>query len=279
MSGEPTTNPLVSCKWLSEHLNDEKIIIVDCRYNLFDKAWGKNEYDKGHIPGACFLDMEKELTGKVGEHGGRHPLPHAEAFEESMRQIGLEEGKTVIAYDWDGSGASRLWWLLNYFGYPHVRILDGGYDGWVDSGLRITKEVPDTKRGSFSAHITGHILVSRADLDKLPHGTRIIDVRDRERYLGIVEPIDKVAGHIPGAINIPYKDIVEKPGKFKNYNELKEIFSQSGEEPVVYCGSGITSCVNFVALESIGKHPKLYAGSWSDWISYEDSEIATGEHS
>ncbi len=279
MSGEPTVNPLVSSKWLSNRLDDNSLIIVDCRYNLFDKAWGRTEYDKGHIPGACFLDMEKELTGQVGEHGGRHPLPPMKAFEESMKRIGLENGKMVIAYDWDGSGAARLWWLLNYFGYPEVRILDGGYDGWVDAGLHITKDVPKTGRGNFSARITGHILVSRSDLDKLPHGTRIIDVRDRERYLGIVEPIDKIAGHIPGAINIPYKDIVEKPGKFKDLNELKEIFSQSGEEPVVYCGSGITSCVNFVALESIGKHPKLYAGSWSDWISYEDSEIATGEHS
>lgn len=277
MPEERNNYPLVSCEWLSEHLEDDSLIIVDCRYNLMDKSFGGIEYNKGHIPGAHFLDMEKELTGNLAKHGGRHPLPDMKSFQDSMNRIGLEKGKTVIAYDIDGSGASRLWWLLNYFGHHEVEILDGGFHEWADSGLPVTKDVPESKPGNFMAHVTGHILVSREDLNNLPHGTRIIDVRDRERYLGIAEPIDKIAGHIPGAINIPYKDIIEKPGKFKNREELQRLFSQSGSEPVVYCGSGITSCVNFVALETIGKHPKLYAGSWSDWISYEDSVIATGE--
>ncbi len=279
MGSEQNAGPLVSCKWLSEHLNDDSLIIVDCRYSLKDKGFGKSEYGNGHIPGAYFLDMEKELTGNVGKHGGRHPLPDIVSFQESMNRIGLENGKTVIAYDGDGSGASRLWWMLNYFGHNSAKILDGGFQEWIDSGLPVTVEIPPERAGNFKARITGHILVSREDLDKLPHGSKIIDVRDRERYLGITEPIDRIAGHIPGAINIPYKDIIDKPGKFRRREELEKLFSESGDEPVVYCGSGITSCVNFVALESIGKHPKLYAGSWSDWISYEDSEIATGEHS
>ncbi len=277
MPGEPASNPLVSSKWLSEHLEDESIIIVDCRYNLMDKAYGREAYNAGHIPGAHFLDMERKLTGSVGKHGGRHPLPEMDEFQESMNSIGLSPVYTVIAYDDDGSGASRLWWLLKYYGHPGVMILDGGFQEWKDSGLPVTRNVPEQKKGDFRARITGQILVNRDDLMKLPHGTKIIDVRDRERYLGITEPIDRIAGHIPGAINIPYKDIIEKPGKFRNRQELEKIFSGSGKEPVVYCGSGITSCVNFVALESIGRHPKLYAGSWSDWISYEDSEIATGE--
>ncbi len=277
MPGEPLNNPLVSCKWLSEHIEDKSLIIVDCRYNLLDKAYGREAYSKGHIPGAYFLDMEMRLTGNVGKHGGRHPLPEMEEFQESMNHIGLEPGKTVIAYDDDGSGASRLWWLLKYYGHPEVMILDGGFQEWSDFGLPVSRNVPEPRKGNFKARIAGHILVTRDDLMKLPHGTKIIDVRDRERYLGITEPIDKIAGHIPGAINIPYKDIIEKPGKFRSPEELEKIFSGSGKDPVVYCGSGITSCVNFVALESIGRHPKLYAGSWSDWISYEDSEIATGE--
>ena len=279
MIGETNESPLVSCKWLSEHLEDDSLIIVDCRYSLMDKGFGLAEYAKGHVPGAYFLDMEKKLTGDVGEHGGRHPLPDMHSFQESMNRIGLEDGKTVIAYDGDGSGASRLWWMLNYFGHKEAKILDGGFQEWVESAFPVTVEAPPEKRGSFRAHVAGHILVSREDLSMLPHGSKIIDVRDRERYLGLVEPIDRIAGHIPGAINIPYREILEKPGKFRSREELEKLFADSGSEPVVYCGSGITSCVNFVALETIGKHPRLYAGSWSDWISYEDSEIATGEHS
>lgn len=276
MPSEASQNLLVSCKWLAEHLEDKSLIIVDCRYNLMDKSFGRREYDKGHVPEAHFLDMEKELTGVIKKHGGRHPLPEPDAFQESMNRIGLVQGKTVVAYDGDGSGASRLWWLLTYFGYNKALILDGGFQEWSDSGFPVTKVVPASTRGNFKARVSGHILVNRDELDGLPHGSKIIDVRDRERYLGIVEPIDRIAGHIPGAINIPYTDILEKPGKFRSREELEMIFSESGSEPVVYCGSGITSCVNFVALKIIGKHPKLYAGSWSDWISYEDSGIATG---
>lgn len=279
MPGETSEGPLVSITWLSDHINDEYVIIADCRYNLMDKSLGRSQYDTGHIPGAYFLDMEKELTGEVKAHGGRHPVPEAQSFQDSMNRIGLTDEKLVVAYDLDGSGASRLWWLLNHFGHPRVKILDGGFQSWADSGLPVTREAPAEKKGNFIARVNGEILVSRKDLDSLPHGSRIIDVRDRERYLGEVEPIDKIAGHIPGAINVPYKVIMDTPGKFRSRKELERIFSGSGDEPVVYCGSGITSCVNFVALEAIGKHPRLYAGSWSDWISYEDSKIATGENS
>lgn len=278
MSGESHDYPFVSCQWLSEHIDDESLIIVDCRYNLVDKSYGRREYDKSHLPRAYFMDMEKELTGTVSRHGGRHPLPPMESFQKSMNRIGLSPEKTVIAYDGDGSGAARLWWLLRHFGHERARILDGGFPDWKDLGLPVTKDVPREITGKFTARVTGNILVDRRGLDSLPHASRIIDVRDRERYLGEVEPIDPVAGHIPGAINVPYKDVMERPAKFRNREELEKLFSSSGNEPVVYCGSGITSCVNFVALESIGKHPLLYAGSWSDWISYEDSEIATGEN-
>ncbi len=268
--------PLVSIEWLTNHLNDPDYIIIDCRYDLFDKELGAREYGESHIPGAFFLHMEKALTGKVESHGGRHPIPKPERFMEAMNSVGLSPEKTVIGYDNDGSGASRLWWLLNYYGHKNVRILNGGYPLWVESGFPVTKEVPEPKKGSFVPVVNEQILTGVEDLKKLEPGSKIVDSRARERYLGNVEPIDFKAGHIPGAINIPYTEAIEGKALFKKKEELEKIFGPAGKTPVVYCGSGITSCVSFVALKTIGKNPKLYAGSWSDWISYEENDVATG---
>ncbi len=277
MASELPDDPFVSVQWLESHLNDPDYIIVDCRYNLFDHELGAREYHENHIPGAFFLHMEKDLTARVQEHGGRHPIPKPDSFRQSMNSIGLTPEKTVIAYDNDGSGAARLWWLLNYYGHDGVRILNGGYPLWVESGLPVTRDIPQRKEGNFVPVVNGQILSGVRDLKKLERGSIIVDSRTRERYLGEVEPIDFKAGHIPGAINIPYTKAIKEKALFKDRKELQEIFRDAGDFPVVYCGSGITSCVSFVALKSIGKDPKLYAGSWSDWISYEENGVATGD--
>lgn len=270
-------DPFVTCDWLRDRLNDPAVVIADCRYDLSDFSLGRREYGKSHIPNAHFLHMEGVLAGDVGEHGGRHPIPDAEKFAEAMNSIGMDETATVIAYDGDGSGASRLWWLLNYFGHANVKILNGGFPLWKELGLPLTDIVPPARAGNFVPGRNDYIFMDKDQLRTLNSGEIIIDSRARERYMGIAEPIDRKAGHIPGSINIPYTEVLAKAGLFKGKDELKHIFADVGGNPVLYCGSGITSCVNFVALVSVGKQPRLYAGSWSDWISYEENEISVGE--
>ena len=269
--------PLVSIEWLRENLDDPKIIVADCRYNLYDHELGAREYSEGHIPGAYFCTMEKGLISPVREHGGRHPLPEKDNFRASMNRIGLTPDSTVVAYDNDGSGAARLWWLLLYFGHENVKILNGGYPLWVESGLPSSREVPGKKSGNFEPSVNHGLLCTVDELRDPGNDCTIVDSRAWERYIGKVEPIDFKAGHIPGAINIPYTDAIRDKAIFRSRDELEKIYSRSGEKPVFYCGSGITSCVSFVAARILGKDPRLYAGSFSDWISYPDNEVATGE--
>lgn len=277
MSNDTSRNPFVTCQWLLDRLGDESIIIADCRYDLKDHGLGLKEYREEHIPGAHYLNMEGVLAGEVKMHGGRHPVPDVSSFTHTMNSIGLDSDKTVIAYDRDGSGAARLWWLLNYFGHAKVRVLNGGFSLWKELDFPVSQAMPEKKKGNFVPGRNGYILMDSTNLKNIDRNTRIIDSRARERYEGIVEPIDKKAGHIPGAINIPYTDVIERGGLFKSSEELEKIFAEAGEDPVLYCGSGVTSCVNFIAMYSIGRNPRLYAGSWSDWISYEENEVAVGE--
>lgn len=274
---ETPESPLVSVEWLRSHMDDPNIIVADCRYDLFDHDLGAREYGQGHIPGAYFLHMEKELISPVKEHGGRHPIPDENSFTDSMNRIGLTNESLVVAYDNDGSGAARLWWLLNYYGHENVKILNGGYPHWVDSGYPVSTEVPENRTGNFVPSINKEILCTVDELKDLGNESKIVDSRTWERYIGKVEPIDFKAGHIPGAINIPYMDAIRDRAIFRDRNELETIYDKAGNQPVFYCGSGITSCVSFVASRIIGKNPRLYAGSFSDWISYPENEVATGE--
>lgn len=269
--------PLVSVEWLKEHMDDSRLIVADCRYNLYDHELGAREYREGHIPGAYFLHMEKELISPVKEHGGRHPLPDMESFRDSMNRIGLTPDTTVVAYDNDGSGAARLWWLLLYYGHENVKILNGGYPLWVSTGFAVTSEIPEGRAGSFEPSVNRKLLCTVEELRNPDNDCTIVDSRAWERYIGKTEPIDFKAGHIPGAINIPYTDAIRDKAIFRNRDELERIYRKSGEKPVFYCGSGITSCVSFVAARILGKDPRLYAGSFSDWISYPENEVATGE--
>ncbi len=276
MSSESDDSLFVSCKWLREHLNDRSLIIADCRYNLADFELGRKEYLEGHIPGAYQIDMEKDLTGRITLHGGRHPLPDQDIFAKRMNSIGLNPEITVIAYDSDGSGAARFWWLLNYFGHSKVRIMNGGIVEWKSLGFELTTEIPPFRSGSFSPVVNKTILASVEDVKSIKPTTTLIDSRTKVRYAGISEPIDKIAGHIPGAVNYQYTDTVSETGLFRNRKELLRMFRDIGRDVIVYCGSGVTACVNFVALTEAGFKPKLYAGSWSDWISYKENPISTG---
>ncbi len=266
---------IVETEWLAKHIDDGNVIIADCRYNLMDSSEGKMKYQEGHIPNAYFVDMEEDLTGEKKEHGGRHPIPEARDFSRKMSKIGVEKGKTVVAYDEDLSGSSRLWWLLNYFGHEDVYVLNGGIKKWIGENLPVSTESTPERNSTFEAVPNKELLF---DVGSVKNGIRtqvIVDSRAPERYAGKVEPIDFKAGHIPGAVNIFYKDAMSPEGRIKDPRELKKLYGSTGNSPVIYCGSGITSCVNVLSLAVIGIKAKLYSGSWSDWISYPDNEVET----
>ena len=268
---------LISLEWLKKNLDGAGLLIADCRYDLRDPGRGLSRYLEAHIPGAFHLDMAADLSGPLFEHGGRHPPPWPAAFKRSMDRVGLRPETLVVAYDDDGSGAARLWWLLRYFGHERARILDGGWPGWKETGAPLESGRPRARTGNFDPRPRRELIVFKDDLKRLRHGTPIIDARAPERYSGDSEPLDAKAGHIPGAVNIPYHGVLDKPAHFKSSAAIEELFGEAGPDPVLYCGSGVTACVCVAALASIGRPSRLYAGSWSDWISYADSEIALGQ--
>lgn len=275
---------IVSVDWVKENLNQPGLHIVDCRYELADPRAGRMAYDEGHIPGAHFFDMKKDLSGPVQEHGGRHPLPDIEQFVARLEQVGIDNQSTVVVYDDQAGGmASRLWWLLKYVGHDKVFLMDEGFSKWKAKGYPVTREVPGelpaSARKSYTVNLQQKMLASmeevRNSLGK--EGIVLIDAREEKRYLGVEEPIDPIAGHIPGAINHFWKDGLNEDGSWKSIEEQKRRFQDMDPEAeiIVYCGSGISACPNVIALQEAGfTKVKLYAGSWSDWITYPDNPIA-----
>lgn len=272
---------IVSVEWLQENLKNPQVIIIDCRFSLNDINLGKNQYQDSHIPGAFYLDLNQDLSSKIGEHGGRHPLPNITELAEKLGAIGVNSQETlVVIYDDSRFAfASRLWWLLRYMGHDKTALLDGGFAAWKAAEYAVTNTIPDPIPGHFIPNIKPEMVVdietvkARKDLPKVV----LIDSRENERYLGIREPIDPVAGHIPGAVNYPWQEVTDAQGKVKSSAEQQQRWQENkgkippieGEEIIVYCGSGVTACVNLLSLEIAGiKTAKLYAGSWSDWCSY-----------
>jgi len=260
-------------------MGDSDLVVVDCRFELMKPDAGRKAYEQDHIPGAVYLDLEKDLSGPVGRHGGRHPLPETETFAKTMGRVGIDRSKTVVAYDDQGGAmAARLWWLLRYFGHERVALLDGGYRGWKEKGHPVTSDQVQPRPTRFVPQIRHpEWLVSMEEVRR--HRGLLIDSREPGRYAGKFEPIDAKAGHIPGAINYFWKNNLNKEQQWKKPEELKKAFSfiPEGEQPIVYCGSGVTACANLLALHVAGRSGRLYAGSFSDWISYEENPVAQGE--
>jgi thiosulfate/3-mercaptopyruvate sulfurtransferase len=259
------SGPLVSVSWLRERLGDPGLRVVDCRYRLGERGAGEELWRDGHIPGAAFMDLDSELAGEPGERG-RHPLPEPEAFEAAARGAGIGPGTLVIAYDEAAEGgAARLWWLLRHFGHDRVAVLDGGLRAWREEGGPLEAGTEQPARGTFTAHPReGDV----SESDALA-GSLLLDARAPERYRGEVEPIDPVAGHIPGAANLPFADVAPG-GRFLTPDELRARFEAAGaaqgRELVAYCGSGVTACVLLLAAEVAGlEGGRLYPGSWSEW--------------
>ncbi|RBW67703.1 sulfurtransferase [Bacillus taeanensis] len=268
----------VTTKWLHTHLHDKNLVIFDCRFDLSDSELGRELFENSHLPNARYLHLEKDLSGPKEKQGGRHPLPDLHVFSEKLGHEGIDRTKTVIAYDdQDGAMAARLWWLLRFIGHDNVLILNGGFSKWVQDGYPVTKNVQQPKQTVFTPAVRKEMLVSMEEVKKKlgDKKTVLIDSRDPERYKGNVEPIDPVGGHIPHAVNLFWKENIDENGIWKSEEILRDQFSSvdKNKELVVYCGSGVTACANIIALYSVGLEAKLYAGSWSDWISYEENPI------
>ena len=267
------TSPLVSASDLSARLADDPagVTVLDVRYQTGAPA-GRPAYEAGHVPGAVYVDVDDDLAAAPagpGEQGGRHPLPTTEDFQAAMRRAGVSDDRPVVVYDdWGGRGAARAWWLLRYHGHPDVRVLDGGWTAWVDARGEVETGVVTPEPGDFTAD-PGHLPV--VDLEDVPAVEVLVDARAHERYLGEHEPIDPVAGRIPGAVNVPTSDNLRPDGRFKDAAELRRVYAAvgavAGVDVAAYCGSGVTACHDLLALTVARVPAALYAGSFSEWVS------------
>ncbi|TKH43912.1 sulfurtransferase [Paenibacillus sp. FSL R10-2782] len=278
---------IVSKRWLLARLYEPDIIIADCRSLLGQAGAGRTQFNEDHIPGAVHFDLEEDLTAPLGEHGGRHPLPDADTLAARLSRAGINAASRIIAYDDQGGMmASRFWWLLRYLGHKQVYVLEEGYSSWKEAKFPVTADQPIRIPSTFVAKVQPQMLASmeevrRVSAGSLPVGSyTLIDSRERPRYLGLEEPIDTAAGHIPGAVNFFWKEVLDEKGIFKNVEQLEKHFASldRNAEITVYCGSGVSACPNVLALNEAGfSKVRLYPGSWSDWISYSENSIATGE--
>jgi len=258
----------------------EPPVVIDARWSLAGPS-GILAYRAGHLPGALFADLDAEFSGRRGA-GGRHPLPESGDFELLMRRLGVNGDSAVVVYDAaDSVPASRAWWDLRYFGHRNVRVLDGGYAAWVAAGLPLTVDEPDVQRGDFVARPGGLPMLDADAAGQLANDGTLIDVRAEERYRGEVEPVDAVAGRIPGAVNLPTMGNVGPDGKFLDIEILEHRFESLGisadSEVGAYCGSGVNAAHTAFAMTLAGlPTPALYVGSWSNWIADGTRPIATG---
>jgi len=271
--------PLVSAARLAAELAGPAApTVLDCRWELAGGA-DRDGYDRGHLPGAVFVDLDRDLSGPPGP-GGRHPLPAPGAFQAVMRRAGVGHDRPVVAYDQgQPGGAARAWWLLGWFGHPGARVLDGGLPAWVAAGLPLTTEVPDPEPGDLVARPGGRAVLDAAGAAELATAGVLLDARAPARYQGLEEPVDPVAGHIPGARNAPITDLAGDPGLPPpgRLRELLEAHGVGDGTPIgAYCGSGVVAAQLVLALEVAGLPAALYPGSWSEWVADPSRPVATG---
>lgn len=269
---------LISVADLAARLDAPDLVVCDVRFSLADHDQGRRDYEAGHIPGARFVDLHRELAG--GDGGGRHPLPAVDDFVALIGRLGIGPASEVVAYDdAGGATAARLWWMLRSIGHGRVAVLDGGYPTWVAAGMPVSADPPDRRPTDYPRRPgwTGVVDID-AVAEGLAHGATVIDARAPERFRGEHEPIDPRAGHIPGAMNRFHGSALRPDGTHRPTEELAELFEGTGEAPIVYCGSGVTACHALLAMSLIGQTgARLYPGSWSEWSSDPDRPVATGD--
>ena len=276
---------LIGTEALAAHLHDPAWIVFDVRHDLLDLNKGRRQYGEGHIPGAQFVDLHEDLSGPMDGRNGRHPLPDRTQFATAMAARGVGPGRNVVVYDEAvGMYATRLWWMLRWLGFDAVMLLDGGYAKWSAEGREVTIEVPQPRpvAPQFTPRdgLTVDADFIRQHLDD--PAFQLVDARAGERFRGEVEPMDPVAGHIPGAVNRLFKLNHRTDGTFRPPAELRAEFERiaAGRDPAQVlhqCGSGVTACNNLFAMELAGLHgSRLYPGSWSEWVSDPSRPVATG---
>lgn len=256
-------------------------LIFDVRYDLADKDAGRKAYAEAHIPGAVYVDLHDDLSRPPGTNNGRHPLPTEVVMNELFSELGINEGAQVIVYDNAfGAFASRLWWMLRHMQHQRVAVLDGGWQAWENAGAETDSEETKPVKSKFNKSSKKQEVIN---IDQVESASLLIDSREPPRYRGESEPIDKAAGHIPGALNRFWKENLTENGLFKEKTELKSEFEKileetPVEESVFYCGSGVTACHNLLAAVHAGfNQPQLYAGSWSEWSSDPSNPVTTGD--
>lgn len=290
MSAEPR-KPLISVEELHTQLTSPRTLptLLDVRWQL-GRVNGQSEYEREHLPGAVYVDLDAQLSSpiKPGGKGGRHPMPDRKSFGASMERAGVHSERLVVCYDAGNSvPASRAWWLLRYYGHSNIRVLDGGLAAWTAAGMPTESGSFTPKSGDFHPHPGGRHRIKAKDVPPYAEHGRLLDARSADRFRGENETIDPVAGHIPGARSVPALDSLDADGRFLPVGELRARLqaslpradSAAGErQPAVYCGSGVLAAHLALALEVAGlaNDPAVYVGSWSDWTSKPERPVQTG---
>jgi len=279
------TSPLLCAQDLARQLADPDCLVVDCRHDLLNPQAGEAAYQAGHIPGAVFASLDRDLAAPITPTTGRHPLPSADAFAATLGSWGVSGRTQVVAYDADtGAYAARLWWMLRWIGHERCAVLDGGFKAWTAAGLPVSTAIPQRTATNFAARPDRDQWLSAAEVAERVQREdwRLLDARAVERFAGEVEPIDSVAGHVRGARNHPFATNLGSDGRFLPAAELRARFekSQGGvgdDHTIVMCGSGVTACHLLLALEVAGKPgARLYPGSWSEWIRDPQRPVRQG---
>ena len=268
-------HPLVSCEQLAAHLNDPDWRIVDCRHQLSDVGYGQRVYAEGHLPGAFFMHLDRDLSGAMSGCNGRHPLPNPQVLAAKFGAIGISSRTQVVVYDdAEGMVSGRLWWMLRWLGHDTVAVLDGGFNRWVKEGRPLTRDIPVVLPTVFEVEQRDWVVTADEVLANIASPELVVvDARGPDRFRGENETIDPVGGHIPGARNRFFRDNLDADGRFRPAAELRREFLElfAGTPPdktVMQCGSGVSACHNLIALELAGlTGARLYAGSWSEWCS------------
>lgn len=281
-----SNSQLIQAQELYEHLEDDSWCTIDCRSELSDPIAGQRDYDAAHIPAAVFADLNEDLSAPLGEFTGRHPLPEVANITATIGRLGIDNNTTVVVYDHGhGAIAARAWWTMRWLGHTNVRVLDGGLAAWSESQYPLSSETVTASPTKFVSRVRDELVITSAEIcDAGADMARlnIFDARELARFLGDEEPIDKVAGHVPGARCLPFPVSMNDDGYWKGVKELQDLWlrelgADRQIEWVVMCGSGVTACHLALSAVAAGyRDPRLYVGSWSEWISDSGRPIGLG---